>query len=117
MDLFREKHTPQTEDGPSRKARAAQNYGVIVFMGWVITSANEWEDLHPKPKYYILLGGFKARTQMPCNKVKSKQGLVKPVCLTGEECVSLQRWFLLCRENSGLRLYIVNVLIWCISFL
>ena len=98
MDLFREKHTPQTEYGPSRKAGAAQNYGVIVFMGWVITLANEWEDLHPKPKYYILLGGFKARTQMPCNKVKSKQGLVKPVCLTGEECQPSEKVFTLQRE-------------------
>ena len=85
MDLFKEKHTPQTEFGPSWKAIAAQKHGVIVFKGWVITLANEWEDLHPKPKYYILLGGFKARTLLPCNKVKSKQGLVKPLCLTVEE--------------------------------
>ena len=31
MDLFREKHTPQTECEPSQKVRVALKYG-IVFM-------------------------------------------------------------------------------------
>ena len=43
MDLsrFREEHTPQTECGPC---------GWIVFIAWVISYANEWED------YSIYLG-------------------------------------------------------------
>lgn len=40
--------------------------------------------LRPKPKYGILLGGCKARV-LPCNEVKSKKRLVKPLCLTIEE--------------------------------
>ena len=31
MDLFREKHTPQTECGPSQKVRAALKYGTVSF--------------------------------------------------------------------------------------
>ena len=31
MDLFREKHIPQTERGPSQKARKAPEYGVVSF--------------------------------------------------------------------------------------
>ena len=31
MDLFREKHIPQTECGPSQKVRAAPGYGVVSF--------------------------------------------------------------------------------------
>ena len=34
-----EKHTPQTVCGPSQKPR-----GIVSFMGWVISWANEWED-------------------------------------------------------------------------
>ena len=33
MDLFREKHTPQTEHGPSQKVRAALKYGMVSFYG------------------------------------------------------------------------------------
>ena len=33
MDLFREKHTPQTECGPSQNVRVALKYGVISFYG------------------------------------------------------------------------------------
>ena len=32
-DLFREKHTPQTECGPSREVRAASPCGVVSFYG------------------------------------------------------------------------------------
>ena len=31
MDLFREKHIPQMERGPSQKARVASGYGVVSF--------------------------------------------------------------------------------------
>ena len=31
MDLFREKHTPQTECGPSQKVRKAPRYEVVSF--------------------------------------------------------------------------------------
>ena len=31
MDLFREKHTPQTEYGPSQKVRKAPGYGDVSF--------------------------------------------------------------------------------------
>ena len=31
VDLFRERHTPQTEYGPSQKARVAAGYGVVSF--------------------------------------------------------------------------------------
>ena len=31
VDLFREKHTPQTESGPSQKAGVAPGYGVVSF--------------------------------------------------------------------------------------
>ena len=44
MDLFREKHIPQTECGPSQKAREPRNMVWLVFMDWVISQANEWED-------------------------------------------------------------------------
>ena len=33
MDLFREKHTPQTECGPSEKTGTALNYGMVSFYG------------------------------------------------------------------------------------
>ena len=33
VDLFREKHTPQTEWGTSQKVRAALKYGVVSFSG------------------------------------------------------------------------------------
>ena len=33
VDLFREKHTPQTECGPSQKVRVAPKYSVIGFYG------------------------------------------------------------------------------------
>ena len=33
MDLFREKHTPQTEYGPSQKARGTPEYGVVSVIG------------------------------------------------------------------------------------
>ena len=33
VDLFREKHTPQTECGPSQKVRVAWKYGVVNFYG------------------------------------------------------------------------------------
>ena len=44
MDLFRysEKHSPQTECGPSQITSAAQNLSWLV--GWVISYANEWKD-------------------------------------------------------------------------
>ena len=48
VDLFRfrEKHTPQTECGPSQRASAQQSRNVswLVLIGWVISYANEWED-------------------------------------------------------------------------
>ena len=48
VDLFRfrEKHTPQTECGPSQRASARQSRNVswLVLIGWVISYANEWED-------------------------------------------------------------------------
>ena len=31
VDLFREKHTPQTECGPSQRVRKAPGYGVVSF--------------------------------------------------------------------------------------
>ena len=31
MDLFRQKHTPQTECGPSQKGGVAPEYGVVSF--------------------------------------------------------------------------------------
>ena len=33
MDLFREKHTPQTECGSSEKTGTALNYGMVSFYG------------------------------------------------------------------------------------
>jgi len=42
LSRFREEHTPQRECGPC---------GWIVFIAWVISYANEWED------YSIYLGG------------------------------------------------------------
>ena len=56
MGLVREKHTPQSEYGSSQKARAVlgethfidKSVGSkcdwLVFMGWVISYSNEWED-------------------------------------------------------------------------
>ena len=56
MDLVREKHTPQTQCGSSQKARAVlgetdftdksvcSKCDWLVFTGWVIPYANEWED-------------------------------------------------------------------------
>ena len=31
VDLFREKHTPQTDCGPSQKSRKAPGYGIVSF--------------------------------------------------------------------------------------
>ena len=46
MDLFRyrDKHIPQIEHGPSQRASAAQNVAGLVFIGWVISHANEREN-------------------------------------------------------------------------
>ena len=40
MDLFRyrQKHTPQTEFGPSQRVSAAPKFDVLVFIGWVLMS-------------------------------------------------------------------------------
>ena len=45
MDLFRfkEKCTPQTECGPLQRAVQLQNVAWLVFIGRVISYANEWE--------------------------------------------------------------------------
>ena len=37
MDLFREKHTPQTEYGSSQKVRLVLGYEVVSFKRWVIS--------------------------------------------------------------------------------
>ena len=46
MDLFRfrEKHTPQTECGHHRGRVQQQNVAWLIFIGWVISFASEWED-------------------------------------------------------------------------
>ena len=38
---MREIHTPETEYGLSQRVRAAQKYGVVSFMGWIISQAND----------------------------------------------------------------------------
>ena len=43
MDLFREKHTPQSVGHPRGQVRL-QNVAWLAFIGWVISYANEWED-------------------------------------------------------------------------
>ena len=42
--LFRKVYIPYTECGLSQKARVARGIGLLVFMGWVISYANEWEE-------------------------------------------------------------------------
>ena len=42
--IYLERNTPQTECGPAQKAGVLQNMVQLVFMGWVISQANEWED-------------------------------------------------------------------------
>ena len=37
VNLFREKHTPHTESGPSQRASVSQNVVWLAFMGWVIS--------------------------------------------------------------------------------
>lgn len=35
--LFREIHIPQAASGPTQKVRATQGYGLLVFIGWLIS--------------------------------------------------------------------------------
>ena len=37
LNLFREKHTPQTECGPSQKVREPRNMMQLVLVGWIIS--------------------------------------------------------------------------------
>ena len=41
---YRETHTPRTECGPSQRTNVAPTFGWLVFIGWVISYANEWGD-------------------------------------------------------------------------
>ena len=44
--IYLERNTLHRQCGPSQKARGkrSQNMVWLVFMGWVISKANEWED-------------------------------------------------------------------------
>ena len=44
LGLFRGIHIPQAESGPSQNVRGPWAVGWLVFMGWVISYANEWEE-------------------------------------------------------------------------
>ena len=43
MDLFSEKDTPQAECAIS-EGKTCQNMAWLIFMDWVISKANEWEN-------------------------------------------------------------------------
>ena len=42
--IYLDRNTLHRQYASSQKGRVASKYGVVIFMGWVISYANEWEE-------------------------------------------------------------------------